>query len=123
VAALFAAPALIGPRRWRYPVSRSQSVRRPGGPITTETRCLTAIQNPGQSAPVFDISWVDADRSEYYLSDRSNSGIDVIDTKSNTFKRTIGGFVGVKLKRRRRREQQYLRPRRRHVAWQVALRR
>ena len=37
------------------------------------------------------------DRAEYYLGDRSNAGIDVIDTKHNTFKRTIGGFVGIVL--------------------------
>jgi hypothetical protein len=32
-----------------------------------------------------------------YFADRSNAGIDVIDTQNLTFKRTIGGFVGVKL--------------------------
>ncbi|HEV3017783.1 MAG TPA: hypothetical protein VGY49_02070, partial [Burkholderiaceae bacterium] len=68
----------------------------PGAPATTQTRCLTAVQIPGNPLLSFDISWADDDRSEYYLSDRSNSGIDVIDTGSNTFKRTIGGFVGVK---------------------------
>src|SRR4029077_5434355 len=35
--------------------------------------------------------------AEYYFADRSNSGIDVIDTHSLKFKRTIGGFVGVVL--------------------------
>jgi hypothetical protein len=68
----------------------------PGAPHTTQTRCLTAVQIPGNPLLSFDISWADDDRSEYYLSDRSNAGIDVIDTGSNTFKRTIGGFVGVK---------------------------
>jgi len=34
---------------------------------------------------------------EYYLGDRSNSGIDVIDARSLKFKRTIGGFVGIVL--------------------------
>jgi hypothetical protein len=69
----------------------------PGAPTRTQTRCLTAIQIPGNPLRSFDISWVNAARSEFYLSDRSNSGIDVIDTKNNVFKRTIGGFVGVKL--------------------------
>ncbi|HEX3162146.1 MAG TPA: hypothetical protein VHQ92_06180 [Pseudolabrys sp.] len=32
-----------------------------------------------------------------YFADRSNAGIDVIDTRTLTFKRTIGGFVGVVL--------------------------
>jgi hypothetical protein len=45
----------------------------------------------------FDISWVNPDRAEYYLADRSNAGIDIIDTEHNAFKRTLGGFVGIKL--------------------------
>jgi hypothetical protein len=69
----------------------------PGAPATTETKCLTAVQIPGKPLRSFDISWVDPDRAEYYLGDRSNAGIDVIDTTNNTFKRTIPGFVGIKL--------------------------
>jgi hypothetical protein len=69
----------------------------PGAPTNTQTRCLTAVQIPGNPIRSFDISWVNPDRAEYYLGDRSNSGIDVIDTRHLTFKRTIGGFIGVKL--------------------------
>jgi hypothetical protein len=69
----------------------------PGAPATTETECLTAVQIPGNPLRSFDISWVNPDVSEYYFADRSNSGIDIIDTKKNTFKRTIPGFVGIKL--------------------------
>ena len=69
----------------------------PGAPTTTETKCLTAIAIPGNPIRSFDISWVNHNRSEYYLADRSNSGIDIIDTRNNTFKKTIGGFVGIKL--------------------------
>jgi hypothetical protein len=73
----------------------------PGAPSTTQTKCLTAIVIP--DAPdrkdsglrSFDISFVNPDRAEYYLGDRSNSGIDIIDTRSNTFKRRATGFVGV----------------------------
>jgi hypothetical protein len=67
-----------------------------GTPNPTQTKCLTAIQIPGNPLRSFDISWVSLDRGEYYLADRSNAGIDVIDTKTLTFKRTIGGFVGIK---------------------------
>src|SRR5689334_20851274 len=67
----------------------------PGAPTNTQTKCLTAVQIPGNPILSFDISWVNPDRAEYYLGDRSNSGIDVIDTRHLTFKRTIGGFVGV----------------------------
>src|SRR5262245_50747712 len=70
----------------------------PGAPTTTQTKCLTAVAIPGNPLRSFDISWVNPDRAEYYLADRSNAGIDIIDTKALKFKRTIGGFVGIKLK-------------------------
>jgi hypothetical protein len=66
----------------------------PGAPTTTQTKCVTAIAIPGNPVVSFDISWVNPDRAEFYLADRSNSGIDIIDTKNLKFKRTIPGFVG-----------------------------
>jgi hypothetical protein len=68
-----------------------------GAPANTQTKCLTAVQIPGNPLRSYDISWVNPDRAEYYLGDRSNAGIDIIDTHHLSFKRTIGGFVGVKL--------------------------
>jgi len=67
----------------------------PGAPTTTQTRCLTAIPIPGNPLRSFDISWVNPQRAEYYLGERSNAGIVVIDTRTLTWKRTIGGFVGI----------------------------
>jgi hypothetical protein len=75
----------------------AQSCTGPGAPTTTQTECLTAVQIPGNPLRSFDISWVNPDRAEYYLGDRSNAGIDIINTKRNTFKRRIPGFVGIKL--------------------------
>src|SRR5882724_10156446 len=69
----------------------------PGAPTDTQTKCLTAVPIPGNPLRSFDISWVNPDRAEYYLADRSNAGIDIIDTRPNTFKRRLGGFVGVVL--------------------------
>ena len=66
----------------------------PGAPSTTQTQCLTAVQIPGKPLGEIDVSWVDPGRAEYYLADRSNASIDVIDTRNLTFKRTIPGFVG-----------------------------
>jgi hypothetical protein len=76
----------------------------PGAPTTTQTKCLTAVAIP-PSLPAnktgglqsFDISFVNPDRAEYYLGDRANAGITIVDTKKLTFKRTIGGFVGIVL--------------------------
>jgi hypothetical protein len=58
---------------------------------------LQAIAIPGNPIRAFDISWVNPDRAEYYFADRSNKGIDIVDTRHNAFKKTIGGFVGIKL--------------------------
>jgi hypothetical protein len=72
----------------------------PGGnPSTFQTKCYTAVQIPGNPLRSFDISWVDPGRGEYYLADRSNSGIDIINSQTTppTFQRTIGGFVGIHL--------------------------
>src|SRR5712691_11540886 len=71
----------------------------PGAPTNTETKCLTAVQIPGAALRSYDISWVNPHRAEYYLADRSNAGIDIIDTRTLTFKRTLGQghFVGIKL--------------------------
>jgi hypothetical protein len=43
----------------------------------------------------FDISWVNPKRAEMYFADRSNSGVQVINTETLQWKRTLGGFVGV----------------------------
>src|SRR5437763_13761525 len=71
----------------------------PGAPANTETQCLTAVQIPGAPLRSYDISWVNPHRAEYYLADRSNAAIDIIDTHNRTFKRFLGKglFVGVKL--------------------------
>src|SRR6516162_7056332 len=61
----------------------------PGAPVTTQTDGLTAVQIPGNPLRSYDISWVNPDRAEYYLGDRSNARIDIISTKNNTFKRRI----------------------------------
>ena len=68
----------------------------PGAPTTFETKCVTGIFIPGNPLRSFDISWVNPKRGSV-PGDRSNSGIDVIDTDTLMWKRTIGGFVGIKL--------------------------
>jgi hypothetical protein len=68
-----------------------------GAPTTTQTKCVTAVQIPGNPLRSFDISWVNPRRAEMYFSDRSNNAVEVIDTQSLTFKRRLPGFVGVVL--------------------------
>jgi WD40 repeat protein len=50
-----------------------------------------------QKVQRFDISWVDQPTQTYYLADRTNKQIDVIDARTDTFVQTLapGRFVGV----------------------------
>src|SRR5712691_3260266 len=99
LAAILAAPALLGAGALAISgTALAGPCTGQGAPATTQTQCLTAVQIPGHPLRSYDISWVNPHRGEYYLADRSNAGIDVIDTKSLTFIRTIGGFVGAKLR-------------------------
>jgi len=93
IAAMLAAPALVGAG------TAYAACTGPGAPANTETKCLTAVQIPGAALRSYDISWVNPHRAEYYLADRSNAAIDIIDTHNRTFKRFLGKglFVGVKL--------------------------
>ncbi len=60
-------------------------------------RFVGSIPVPNAALHGFDISWVDASTERYYLADRSNAAIDVIDARVGTFLRQIkGNFAGVK---------------------------
>jgi hypothetical protein len=54
---------------------------------------FTSINNPGLAA--FDISWVDRNVGFYFLADRSNASVDLINTSTKFFGRYLAGnFVG-----------------------------
>jgi hypothetical protein len=97
LAVLVAASALFGAGSLATSGAALAACTGPGAPTNTQTKCLTAVQIPGNPLQSYDISWVNPDRAEYYLADRSNAGIDVINTRNLTFKRAIPGFVGAKL--------------------------
>jgi len=99
LAAIVAAPMLVGVGSLATSGAAFAACTGPGAPTNTETRCLTAVQIPGVALRSYDISWVNPHRAEYYLADRSNAAIDIIDTHHRTFKRFLGKgqFVGVKL--------------------------
>jgi hypothetical protein len=62
---------------------------RHGGAV----KLLTTVPVPGLT--VFDISWIDPHSQLYYLADRSNKAIDVIDAKRNVLVKQIkGNFTG-----------------------------
>jgi len=88
LAGLFAVALCAGP-------ARADDEGEDGGAV----RLLTTIPIPGTALRGFDISWVDASTQRYYLADRSNQAVDVIDAKNLTFlKHITGGFAGVKFK-------------------------
>jgi len=100
LAAILAAPMLVG--AGSLAMSGAALAAGPcngGAPTTTQTQCLTAVQIPGKPLQSYDISWVNPHRAEYYLGDRSNGGVDIIDTRTLTFTRTVGQglFTGVVL--------------------------
>lgn len=49
---------------------------------------------PGNALTSFDISWVDPSSQTYYLADRSNAGIDIIDARTHTYVGRVTGFQG-----------------------------
>src|SRR5262245_3755465 len=54
-----------------------------------------SMTNPSGKMFVFDISWVDPSTQRYYLADRSNAVIDVVDAKNDVFITQIAaGFAG-----------------------------
>src|SRR5215471_18159829 len=59
---------------------------------TAQTRQLTLVKgsptNYGTNG--FDISWVDNSTQKYYLADRTNNAIDLVDSATDTFL----GFIG-----------------------------
>jgi hypothetical protein len=73
------------------------------GPPNTNYSLLQNIAIPGVPTPAsgapfsFDISFVDASAGRYYLSDRTTGGIDVVNTKTNTYLGTAKGFAGAVL--------------------------
>jgi len=95
----FSAYALVGAASLGISGAAFAACTGPGAPSSTETKCLTAVQIPGAALRSYDISWVNPHRAEYYLADRSNAAIDILDTRHLTFKRFLGKgqFVGVKL--------------------------
>ena len=94
LAAMLAASTLFGV----LSLAPSGAVLGDEGERNTAIKLLTTVPYPADLQPLraFDISWVDADTQLYYLGDRSNASVDVVDVKHNRFVKTIkAGFKGV----------------------------
>lgn len=63
-----------------------------------EWHLIKTIQVPGYPIKTVDFSTMEQENGLMYVSDRSNSAIDVIDTNNDTYVRRYGGFRGIVLK-------------------------
>jgi DNA-binding beta-propeller fold protein YncE len=60
-----------------------------------ELKKIGTVDAPGTTFGTYDISYVDQATNRYYLADRTNKSIDVVDVKSGKLTGQIsGGFVG-----------------------------
>jgi len=55
---------------------------------------LHAIQVPGNPITSADISWVDPGTERYYFADRSNFGVEIIDTENDVWVGRVGQMAG-----------------------------
>lgn len=61
----------------------------------SELKMSSKVEIPGSALDSFDISYVDQKTNRYYLADRSNKAVDIVDGATGSFIGQITGFVGV----------------------------
>jgi hypothetical protein len=62
--------------------------------VNTPVTLVGVIVVPGNPIASSDIAWVDPATERYYMADRSNSGVDIIDAENDTWVGRVGGFLG-----------------------------
>jgi DNA-binding beta-propeller fold protein YncE len=70
-----------------------------GSANAAELRQIGTISIPGAPLNSFDISFIDQSTGLYYLADRSNKGVDIIDTKKGAWVGRVEGMVGPIMKK------------------------
>ncbi len=60
----------------------------------TPLEAIGVIGLPGKPLKSSDIAWVDPGTERFYLADRSNAGLDIIDAENDTFVGRVPGFAG-----------------------------
>jgi hypothetical protein len=96
VSALAQIPALYGNRTIRLTSKCGSGLPDVPPPTVQDINCNTVptiAQSPSARWSV-DISWFDPVFQKFYLADRNNFGVDVIDTTTEQMIGTTGGFVG-----------------------------
>src|ERR1700688_5220293 len=59
-----------------------------------ELKMISKVEIPGAPLDSFDISYVDQKTNRYYLADRSNKAVDIVDGATEKVVGQIPGFVG-----------------------------
>ena len=67
-----------------------------GQVCAAELKVIDQIKVPGAGLQSFDISYMDQVNNRYYLADRTNKALDIIDAKTGKFIAQVTGFVGAK---------------------------
>jgi len=62
--------------------------------VNTPVSLIGVIPVPGNPITSADIAWVDPGTERYYLADRSNFGVDIIDAESNFYVGRVAGMAG-----------------------------
>jgi DNA-binding beta-propeller fold protein YncE len=70
-----------------------------GAANAAELRQIGTISIPGAPLNSFDISFIDHASGLYFLADRSNKGIDIVDTKKGAWIGRVEGMVGPIMKK------------------------
>jgi hypothetical protein len=61
----------------------------------TPLKLIGVVPVPGNPIVSADIAWADPGTESYYLADRSNAGVDIINAETNFFAGRVAGLVGV----------------------------
>ena len=95
LAAAVTAVLPVGNTAWAQGKSEGKADRGAVRLLTTVPIPGTTANTTGGNMYVFDISWVDQGTHTYYIADRSNAVVDIVDTKTNTLLfQLTGGFKG-----------------------------
>ena len=73
----------------------AQNAKPAQHPAKRPLKLIGVIPVPGNPLMSSDIAWVDAGTKQFYLAERSNKGIDVIDAENDLYVGRIPGFMGI----------------------------
>jgi DNA-binding beta-propeller fold protein YncE len=69
-----------------------------GAARAAELKLIASVPVPGEPLASFDISYIDQKTQRYYLADRSNKSVDIIDAKANKWIGRATGMIGPVMK-------------------------